>query len=200
MRSTPKQHRSQETRKAVVAAAIDLACERGYDRARTRDIARAAYISEGGMFRHFHSKADLYADVFEHVATGLVEDHLAPLAPALVAGDAGAVEAGIRHCLGDRRVALVVDVLSASQFDDELGERMTSVLERVEARMVDTVAAVVDGSGTSAQAAASIRETFEHLLGRSMIVRAFGRDLGTDPVVAELTERLVDRASAAAQS
>lgn len=192
MRSEPKQHRSLESRKAVVQAAIELGCERGYDRARTRDIARAAYISEGGMFRHFHSKADLFADAFEQAAVALIQDHTDTFVTALRGGDAGRLEHGIRVVMDDPRVLLMVDVLSATQFDDDLATRMNETLERLERHVVGVVADVTDGVGDRDALDDMLRRGFEQLLGRALVQRARGQDLSSDPVVSAVALRLLE--------
>jgi AcrR family transcriptional regulator len=48
-----------ETRERLLAAAADVFAERGYDGTRVADIAAAAGVSNGALYAHFPSKADL---------------------------------------------------------------------------------------------------------------------------------------------
>jgi AcrR family transcriptional regulator len=48
-----------ETRERLLRAAADVFAERGYDGTRVADIAAAAGVSNGALYAHFASKADL---------------------------------------------------------------------------------------------------------------------------------------------
>ena len=48
-----------ETRQRLLRAAADVFAERGYDGTRVADIAAAAGVSNGAMYAHFASKAEL---------------------------------------------------------------------------------------------------------------------------------------------
>ncbi len=60
--SSPKEPKA-ETRERIVAAAERVLRERGYARATTKEIARAAGLSEGTLYNYFESKEDLWLDV-----------------------------------------------------------------------------------------------------------------------------------------
>jgi AcrR family transcriptional regulator len=51
-----------ETRERLLRAAADVFAERGYDGTRVADIAAAAGVSNGALYAHFASKADLIVD------------------------------------------------------------------------------------------------------------------------------------------
>jgi AcrR family transcriptional regulator len=51
-----------ETRERLLRAAAEVFAERGYDGTRVADIAAAAGVSNGAMYAHFASKADLLVD------------------------------------------------------------------------------------------------------------------------------------------
>jgi AcrR family transcriptional regulator len=54
---------SDERRKAIVAAALPLFARRGFAGTTTKELAEAANISEGLLFRHFPSKKHLYGEI-----------------------------------------------------------------------------------------------------------------------------------------
>jgi AcrR family transcriptional regulator len=53
---------ASETRERLLRAAAEVFAERGYDGTRVADIAAAAGVSNGAMYAHFASKADLLVD------------------------------------------------------------------------------------------------------------------------------------------
>ena len=77
-----------ETRERLLRAAADVFADRGYDGTRVADIAAAAGVSNGAMYAHFASKADLLtgalhahgrrllADVFAAEPDGSITDLL----------------------------------------------------------------------------------------------------------------------------
>ena len=103
----------EQTRKRVIDGAAAVFAEQGFERARVADIARAAGLSNGAMYNHFASKADLLAAV---VACHAGDQ----LASVLQSGDArgllGLVEARGRQ-LGERvsiLAPLLIETVSAA--------------------------------------------------------------------------------------
>jgi len=64
---TPKRKRlgAEERREMIARAALTLFAERGYERTTTKEIARAAGISEGTIFKYFPTKHDLLLAFFD---------------------------------------------------------------------------------------------------------------------------------------
>jgi AcrR family transcriptional regulator len=58
-------HRFTDTRDRIEQAAIRLFVEKGVAETSIRDIARAVDISDGALYRHFVSKDELVAAIFE---------------------------------------------------------------------------------------------------------------------------------------
>lgn len=58
--------RSSETRQKILAAAVVLVSEKGYQGATTREIAKQAGVTELTLFRHFGTKDRLFTELVEH--------------------------------------------------------------------------------------------------------------------------------------
>jgi len=66
-----------ETRERLLRAAADVFAERGYDGTRVADIAAAAGVSNGAMYAHFGSKAELLVAALRAHGRPLLADLLA---------------------------------------------------------------------------------------------------------------------------
>jgi AcrR family transcriptional regulator len=101
--------RRAATRERVVAAARELIARGGYQEARVAAVAARAGVATGTVYRHFPSKAELFAEVFRSVSQREVD---AARAAAAAAGDGpasarlrAAIEAFARRALRARRQA-----------------------------------------------------------------------------------------------
>lgn len=65
--------RKDERTEEILARAAEVFCEKGYDRASIRDIARASEMSLAGLYYHFDSKEDLLFRIQERVFGDLIE-------------------------------------------------------------------------------------------------------------------------------
>jgi len=63
-----------ETRQRLLRAAADVFAERGYDGTRVADIAAAAGVSNGALYAHFGSKAELLVDALRTHGRRLLAD------------------------------------------------------------------------------------------------------------------------------
>jgi AcrR family transcriptional regulator len=107
-RATPRtEARRAEVRDRIVRAAFDLIRRGGYREASVAAVASGAGVATGTVYRHFPSKADLFAEVFR-VASQHEVDAVARAAareatpPAQIAA---AVETFARRALRGRRLA-----------------------------------------------------------------------------------------------
>jgi AcrR family transcriptional regulator len=121
-----------ETRERLLRAAADVFAERGYDGTRVADIAAAAGVSNGALYAHFASKADLLAGALREHGRDLLAEMLAaepdrPVVDLLVA---------VGRLLPQRRDArgyLIVEALVAARRDADLGRSMREFVgERVD--------------------------------------------------------------------
>ena len=66
---------TDETRQAIVAAALQVFSQRGYTATRLDDIGQAAGVTRGAVYWHFKSKAELYtailSEAYAHLDTVL---------------------------------------------------------------------------------------------------------------------------------
>lgn len=66
---TRKAEQSEATRAALLSAGRDLFATRGFAATSTEQIVRQARVTRGALYHHFRDKADLFAAVFEELAT-----------------------------------------------------------------------------------------------------------------------------------
>jgi len=99
--------RRELAREAVVAAAHALIADGGYRAAPVSAVAARAGVATGSVYRHFGSKAELFAEVFRRASGREVEAMRAAAAGAGPAPDrlARAVDAFARRALRGRRLA-----------------------------------------------------------------------------------------------
>src|SRR5216117_2759253 len=100
--------RKARAREAIVAAALDQLADGGYASATVQAVAARAGVATGTVYRHFPSKADLFAEVFREASQHEV-DAVAAAARGSRDGAAGriaaAVETFARRALRGRRLA-----------------------------------------------------------------------------------------------
>jgi len=67
------QQRARDTRERIVVSALEAFAERGFEGARTRDIAARAGVNQGLITYHFSSKEDLWKVAVDHIFAILAE-------------------------------------------------------------------------------------------------------------------------------
>jgi len=70
-RAQPQQTRSQETYGGILEAAATLFSEKGYEQTTTHQIAAAAGVSVGALYRYFDSKQVILREIYSQEITGL---------------------------------------------------------------------------------------------------------------------------------
>jgi AcrR family transcriptional regulator len=83
----PPRGQRAETRKRILSAARPIFLRHGLAEANLNDVARAAGVGKGTLYRHFASKGELYVAVLSEHGERFIEelrDVLDPEAPALV--------------------------------------------------------------------------------------------------------------------
>lgn len=112
-----------QTRERLLGAAADIFAERGYDGTRVADIAAAAGVSNGAMYAHFASKAELLA--------GALRAHGRRLLAEMFAADPDRSITDMLLEIGrwlprrrDARGYLIVEALVAARRDEDLARPM----------------------------------------------------------------------------
>src|SRR5918997_2719819 len=103
--------RKAATRERIVAAALEQVAEGGFASAGVQAVAARAGVAVGTVYRHFPSKADLFAEVFRRAA----EHELAVFAELARADGRGSAERVAAAAEGFCRRALAAPVLSYAQ-------------------------------------------------------------------------------------
>lgn len=114
---------AEQTRERLLRAAADVFAQRGYDGTRVADIAVAAGVSNGAMYAHFASKADLLVAALHAHGRRLLADMLAadpdrPVLDLLLAIGQGLLRKR------DSRGFLVIEALVAARRDDDVAGPM----------------------------------------------------------------------------
>lgn len=121
-----------QTRERLLRAAADAFAERGYDGTRVADIAAAAGVSNGALYAHFASKADLLvAALHTHGRRGLAD---------MFAADPDRSVTDLLLTIGqqllrpsDARGSLVIEALAAARRDQDVAVPMrTYMAERAD--------------------------------------------------------------------
>lgn len=112
-----------DTRERLLAAAADVFAERGYDGTRVADIASAAGVSNGALYAHFESKAELLVAALRAHGQRLLADMVAadpgrPITELLLK-----VGRGLRR-RRDPRGYLIVEALVAARRDNDVAGPM----------------------------------------------------------------------------
>jgi AcrR family transcriptional regulator len=99
--------RRAATRERIVDGAHSLIAQGGYRAAGVAAVAREAGVATGTVYRHFPSKAELFAEVFRRASQREVDAVVAAIegADGVPGRLAAAVEAFVRRALAGRRLA-----------------------------------------------------------------------------------------------
>lgn len=137
---TQSQHRTQAERRAssrakLVDAAIASLAERGYAGTSLPEVVRRAGLSNGGLWRHFRSKAELLAAASLEAERRLVEDE----SPNTAGDEIDVVVDRLLHWSTQPAMYAIVELLLASRGDPELKAALTALDQRASALFVDVV-------------------------------------------------------------
>jgi AcrR family transcriptional regulator len=136
------------TRERLIAAAIEVFAEQGYEGARLQDIARGAGLTTGAIYANFRGKAELLFAAIGSRAGAEVD--------ALLESSARSDTRTLLAQLGDRlprtaaeraEPSLLVDALAAARRDDDLAALLRDRLAQRE-QLLSAVVARAKSDGT----------------------------------------------------
>ena len=106
-----QQQRREETRRALLDAAIESLIQVGFTRTTTLEVQRRAEVSRGALLHHFPSKAELLVAAVDHLAEMRARELKAFAAQLPTDPDAGRGEPARGTPGADARSAMVIDLL-----------------------------------------------------------------------------------------
>lgn len=112
-----------ETRERLLSAAADVFAARGYSGTRVADIAAAAGVSNGALYAHFPSKADLLVEALRTHGRHLIGELFADDPDRPVMDLLLTVGRGLRE-RRDLRGYLIVEALVAARRDEDMAGPM----------------------------------------------------------------------------
>jgi AcrR family transcriptional regulator len=136
-RQTEDAHTEEDTRTRILNAALRLFARQGYDATTTKDLAAAAGVAEGTLFRHFANKKAILVEVATKGWVEILTDLLTELSEM---GSYKAVAQVMRRRMLRMRESndLMRVCFMEAQFHPELQERIQS---EVIAKMTDVAEA-----------------------------------------------------------
>jgi AcrR family transcriptional regulator len=187
---TPRAERRAATRDAIVAGTLSLVAEGGYAAAAMQDVARRAGVATGSLYRHFPSKGELLARVFQEAAdrelalvAEIAEDASRPPLERLAA----ALETFARRALAAPRMAYALmaepvdPAVEAARLDNK------RAYQRVFAALLDEAVAAKEIRALDSQlAAAAIIGAFQEALIAPLARARTARGQADDALVAGL--------------
>jgi AcrR family transcriptional regulator len=116
-----------ETRDRLLRAAADVFAERGYDGTRVADIAAAAGVSNGALYSHFGSKAELLVDALRTHGRRVLVEMFAADPSQSVTELLLVIGRGLPRCR-DAREYLLVEALVAARRDEDVARPMRAYI------------------------------------------------------------------------
>ncbi|WP_435591814.1 TetR/AcrR family transcriptional regulator [Nocardia sp. bgisy118] len=146
--STRRRLSPDERRRLLVAAGAELFAARAYDTVLMEDVAAAAGVSRALLYRHFPSKRDLFAAVYQQAADRLLVatelDAGTPLRDQLTAG----LDAHLDYFEANARTVIAANRMLAG--DPTIQSIISGELDELRGRLLNVM-----GLGEAERAAAS---------------------------------------------
>lgn len=185
---------SGSTRDRLLAAAVEVFVEQGYDGARLQDIARAAGLTTGAIYANFRGKDELLFAAIGARA-GVEVD-------GLLAEGVGREPREFLELLGDqlvrprRQPPLLIDAVAAARRDDDLAAALRERLEVRERMLVDVVDRAKSGGALDPALDSEVFARFGLTLAMgALVLRTLKVDAPAEGAWHELISRLLDAVS-----
>lgn len=134
--------RPDQTRSALIRAAIELFGRRGFEATSTREIARAVGIKAPSVYNHFNSKEELFAEAMISVLNEFLDEVLEPIDPTDTDLDQlmGIVRRHVLYELDPMSLARTTDLLlEAERLGGYLSDDMREQIRAAQRRLYETV-------------------------------------------------------------
>jgi AcrR family transcriptional regulator len=126
-----QQERRTTTRLGLLDAAIECLVDAGYAGLTTTEVCRRAGVSQGALFKHFATKAELVAATAEHLFANLIDTFRAGLPPLDAMTDRPAVVVQqLWTVFQQPRLEAAFELYVAARTDADLARRLAPVSER----------------------------------------------------------------------
>jgi TetR/AcrR family transcriptional regulator len=143
----PRRRDAARSREALLAAAEELFCARGYDRVSVAEIGEAAGLSRGTPSYFFGSKEGLYAAVLERLFAARDEATAKAFAPVLAWAAGDGDEAALRRALGRAATDYLAFLQARPAFVRLVGWEDLAGGERLRAARPESSSAMIDAFG-----------------------------------------------------
>jgi AcrR family transcriptional regulator len=182
------------TRDRLLAAAVEVFVDQGYEGARLQDIARTAGLTTGAVYANFRDKEELlFAAIGARVGVEM---------DALLAEAIGRNPRAMLEMLGDqlvqprRQPPLLIDAIAAARRDDELAGALRERLALREQALVDVVErGKSDGTIDPALDSDAFARFGLTLAMGALVMRTLQDDAPPEGAWHELISRLLDAVS-----
>jgi AcrR family transcriptional regulator len=169
--------RTEATRAALIRAAIDVICERGYAATTATAIAARAKVTRGALQHHFGSLQELYLDVVTFISRELVGEIEAEIAiHDTLDQQVSAVAARYWHVYsGDDYVALL-EIWIGSRHDAALRSRIDRLMRAITEKRNEYWTMMLAAMDLSRAELDILRATLLSTVRGAAIHRLFSRD------------------------
>lgn len=175
--------RTEETRAALIEAAITVLHRSGYNAATTATIADEAGVSRGSIIYHFSTRAQLMSDVITYVFEKEQREYQELAQQGFDMAKAEDWPEMLWRVLSQPSGMAVIEILQASRSDPELAALVIPTQERVEQMSIETL--MERFPGEEAELRARVRLFVWAIRGLAM-----SRVLSRDPAETEAAVRL----------
>jgi AcrR family transcriptional regulator len=123
--------RRAETRRRLLSATIDCLSTAGYAGTTTTEVCARASVSQGALFKHFATKAELLSAAAEQLFADLVTDYRTAFAPLAASEDPSAAAVDVLwDVLHQPRLRAAFELYLAARTERDLAESLGPVTQR----------------------------------------------------------------------